>query len=325
MTRIIVVAALLINIFGQVPSFAQSWVPSKWGAGDTLGAANEITPEVVLNAVKLVTTGKRYALGQITSRETPASGTRTFELFVFSAGRDGLGAPIGKNKFNFFDDWMMTFMGVGSQIDGLGHATIGETFYNGFKSKDFFKSDGLTKLGTESIPPIVTRGVVLDMLAYMKIHNPKSVITRDGVQMLSGGTVFNSAEIIGAASRQKVNFHKGDVVLFHTGYMKMADIDPAASLASWPGVGVEGAVFLAKHNPVAIGADTLGVEAHPAEKSGEFVPVHQELLVKRGIYLLENMVTEELVADEAWEFLFTLGAARFKGAVQMIINPIGIR
>ncbi|NIP93020.1 MAG: cyclase family protein, partial [Akkermansiaceae bacterium] len=94
---------------------------------------------------------------------------------------------------------------------------------------------------------------------------------------------------------------------------------------TWPGVGVEGSIFLADQNPVAVGADTLGTEVHPAEKEGEFVPVHQELIVKRGIYLLENMVTAELVADEAWEFLFTLGPARFKGAVQMIINPIAVR
>lgn len=304
---------------------AQDWAPSKWGAGDTLGAVNEITPEVVLDAVKLVKTGKRYALGQITSRDTPASGERMFELFVFSAGADGLGAPIGTNEFNFFDDWMITYMGVGTQIDGLGHATIGDVFYNGFKAADFFHAGGLTKMGIEAIPPIVTRGVLLDMVGFLKQQGSKAVINRGGIDMLAGGTVFNRAEIEGAAARQGVSFKTGDVILFHTGYMKMAELDPAASLASWPGVGVEGAIFLAGKNPVAVGADTLGTEVHPAEAEGQFVPVHQELIVKRGIYLLENIVTAELVADEAWEFLFMLGPARFKGAVQMIINPVAVR
>jgi len=31
------------------------------------------------------------------------------------------------------------------------------------------------------------------------------------------------------------------------------------------------------------------------------------------------------VRDEAYEFMFVLGAARLRGAVQMIINPIAIR
>ena len=37
------------------------------------------------------------------------------------------------------------------------------------------------------------------------------------------------------------------------------------------------------------------------------------------------MNTEEMVKDKAWEFLFTLGAARITGGVQAIINPIAIK
>ena len=43
------------------------------------------------------------------------------------------------------------------------------------------------------------------------------------------------------------------------------------------------------------------------------------------MYILENMNTEELVKDKVSEFLFTLGPARFTGAVQSIINPIAIK
>ena len=82
---------------------ADDWIPSKWGKHDTMGAVNEITPEVIVNAAKLVKTGKRYALGQITSRETPAFGSRVFELFVVGGGVDGIGSPLGKNGFTFFD------------------------------------------------------------------------------------------------------------------------------------------------------------------------------------------------------------------------------
>ena len=67
------------------------------------------------------------------------------------------------------------------------------------------------------------------------------------------------------------------------------------------------------------------IEIQPGEIDGLVLPVHIELLPKRGIYLLENMVTAELVADEAWEFMFVLGQARIKGTVQMIINPVAIR
>ena len=46
---------------------------------------------------------------------------------------------------------------------------------------------------------------------------------------------------------------------------------------------------------------------------------------KNGIHILEVMNTGPLVNDNVKEFLFVLGQAKVKGAVQMIINPIAIR
>ena len=63
---------------------------------DTLGAVNEITPAGIVAAAKLVKTGKRYALGQVTSRDTPAFGARTFRLYAVSHGGifNGTGEPL---------------------------------------------------------------------------------------------------------------------------------------------------------------------------------------------------------------------------------------
>jgi hypothetical protein len=52
---------------------------------------------------------------------------------------------------------------------------------------------------------------------------------------------------------------------------------------------------------------------------------HTVLLKENGIYILENMNTGPLARDEAYKFLFILGQAKVRGAVQMIINPIAIR
>ena len=49
------------------------------------------------------------------------------------------------------------------------------------------------------------------------------------------------------------------------------------------------------------------------------------LLQENGIYILEAMNTGPLVKDKVSEFLFVLGQAKVRGAVQMIVNPIGIR
>lgn len=308
-------------------SVAEDWHPSKWGKDDKLGAVNEITSDSILAAAKLVKTGKRYALGQVTSRDTPAFGSRTFRLFAVSHGGifNGTSQPLGSSKVTANDDWALVFMGVGSQLDGLGHVGIDHVYYNGNHVSEFFHPGGLKSFGTDAIPPIVARGIVLDIVAYMKANDPSKVMTAGSFEMLKEGTPVNEAEIKGALTRQGIALGSGDVVLLHTGYMEMADIDSARYMASTPGIGVGGALFLAKHDPIAVGADTYGTEVMPAEKEGDFIPAHTELITKRGIYILENMVTRELVDDEAWEFMFVLGQARMKGAVQMIINPVAIR
>ena len=66
----------------------------------------------------------------------------------------------------------------------------------------------------------------------------------------------------------------------------------------------------------------------PIRSSGDGVgvfEVHQILLAKNGIYILENMNTAGLVADQAWEFMFVESHGRITGGVQAIINPIAIR
>jgi kynurenine formamidase len=312
--RRVVLLAMVIGMAALTgTAFAQDdWYPSRFGEGDTLGAANLLTPDKVRDAAKLVKTGKTYSLGVEVSRETPAYAPRSFQLFAV-AGGDGSGGSLGSNKATYNDDWIMTWLGIGTQLDGLGHLGINHHYYNGAKLADFWQADGLTKLSTADVPPIVTRGVLLDIAGLR------------GEKMLAAGTAINRAEIDEAAKKQNVALQEGDVVILSTGWQALATSDPEKFMMSEPGLGKEGAEYLAKLGVVAVGADTWGVETVPAEDANEVFPVHQILLAKYGVYILENIKTDELIADKAWEFLFVLGQAKMKGAVQMMINPIAIR
>ena len=96
-------------------------------------------------------------------------------------------------------------------------------------------------------------------------------------------------------------------------------------MSGQPGLGVDGAKYLAQQGVVAVGADTWALEVLPAEIEGEQFPVHPELLAKNGVYILENMDTRALAKDGVHEFLFVLGQPRFVGSVQAVINPVAIR
>ncbi len=291
---------------------SDDWYPSKYGAEDTKGAMNNLSPEATIKAAKLVKTGKVYALGVVTDAESPAYPPRRYSI-VITQSNDGTGSAVGTNKVTANDDILMTYVGIGTQIDGFGHLGIDHRYYNGVHAKDFVRPDGILKYGTETILPTATRGLLLDMTKHFKASPVKP------------GTAFNRAEIDAAAKAAGLTIGKGDVVLFHTGWLPMAKTDPKAFIAQQPGLGKDGADYLASLGVVMIGADTAALEAIPFEKADAPFVVHQTLLAKHGIHILETIDTAALAADGATEFLFVLGQPRFKGAVQMVINPIAIR
>jgi len=170
----------------------------------------------------------------------------------------------------------------------------------------------LKKLGIEKVPPMVTRGVLLDMAAYYN------------TDIVKEGTAFNVKEIEEVAKKEGVEIREGDVVIFHTGWLGLIGKDDKRYNAGEPGLGVEGAKYLTGKGVVAIGSDTWAVETIPFESKNVF-EVHQILLAMNGTYILENMDTAELAKDKGYEFLFVLGQPRWRGGVQAMVNPIAIR
>ena len=290
---------------------ADDWFVSKFGKDDTLGHANYLTADKAREAAKLVTKGKVYQLGMVTGPDTPAYGPRKFQMIVHQLG-DGTGATLGPDNFVSNDDTVLTAVGIGSQIDGFGHFGKEHKYYNNTPAAKVVAPDGLLKFGTDELPGFVTRGVLLDMTKQF------------GKTPVPAGTPYTQADIEQAAKRQGVEITKGDVVLFHSGYLKANEGKITLSPAE-PGLGVSGAHYLAKKGVVAVGGDAWALEVLPSEDPNDVFPVHGLFLVKYGIYILENMVTHELAADGVSEFMFSLGVPKLKGAVQAIINPLAIR
>jgi kynurenine formamidase len=306
-------ATLLSTLVLATTAYAQQdWCKSKWGPNDELGAANLLTPQLAADAAKLVKTGKTYALGFETKADTAAYAPRTWGVTIVQPGQAG-GVSLGGTKTTYNDDIYMGWVGTGSQIDGLGHIGVDNVYYNCNKNSDFVQANGLKKLGIEKLPPMVTRGIVLDMTDYF------------GTPMVKEGTAFNRKEIDEQAKKQGIEIRKGDVVLFHTGWQELEGKDNKRFLAGEPGLGKEGALYLASKEVIAVGADQWALEVIPFEPGVGVFEIHQILLARNGIYILENMNTGPLVKDKAWEFMFVLGQSRITGGVQAIVNPVAIR
>ena len=292
-------------------AFGQAGNPgtSRWGQEDQRGAANRITPQKVLEAKSLITRGTVYQLGHVYESSMPLFGTRHFSLKIPQTF-----GPMGSNRLEFHDEIVSAEIGqVGTQFDGLGHIGVGDIFYNGNNRADFAKSDGFTKLGIENVGALVTRGVLVDVAAYK------------GVARLEGGYEITLADLRGALEKQRTEVRSGDVVILHTGWGSLWKVDNAAFGATAPGIGLEAAQYLVDREVVLIGADTWSMEVVPNPNPDLQFPVHQLLIPRNGIYIFENLVTEELARDRAYEFAFFFAPLKLKGATGSPANPLAIR
>jgi kynurenine formamidase len=283
---------------------------SKWGPNDQIGALNNIAPDNVLAAARLVKRGKAIRMGIETNSKTPAFPPRVFNITVLTPGQE-YGGSLGETKTNYNDDIISGWVGIGSQLDGLGHIGIDGMYYNCLNGREIVSAAGMKRLGIETVPAIATRAVILDMVGLM------------GREPVPEGTPFNRKEIDAALKRQgNMRINRGDVVIFYTGWTKLIGKDDKKYGSVEPGLGVDGAQYLASLNVSMVGADTWGLEVVPFEDPKKIFHVHQILIPQNGIMILENVTAEEAVRDKVYEGLFTLGPSRITGAVQAIINPI---
>ncbi len=310
-TRKMIVALALAGAAGTTWSQTyESCYRSRYGADDQIGALNTITAQKTLEAARLVKQGKAMRMGIETNSKTPAFPPRTFSITVLTPGQE-YGRSLGETKTNYHDDIIAGWVGIGTQLDGLGHIGIDGTYYNCSKGADVIATGGLKKFGMETVPAIATRGVILDMVGLT------------GKDPVPEGTAFNRREIDAALARQgNMKIGRGDVVIFRTGWTKLIGKEDQRYGSVEPGLGVDGAHYLASLGVAMVGADTWGLEVLPFEKPTQVFHVHQILLAQHGIFILENVVSDQAVRDGVYEGLFTLGPSRITGAVQAIINPI---
>lgn len=291
------------------------WWPSEWGAGDQRGAANRITPERVRDAARLIREGRVFSLGRLYEHGMPLPGKRHFSLTIPGSPTGG---PDGKNQGVYHDDLFSGEIGqVGTQLDGLGHVGVrvgGEDlFYNGFKRSEFGTAYGLTKLGIENVGVFFVRGVLADVAGYR------------GVDRLKPGEVITAADLEGTLKRQGLSVGEGDALLIRTGHGQLWMQDNAAFAAGEPGFGMEAGRWLCDRKIVLVGTDTWASEVVPPENPDRPFPVHQLLLVRHGLYNLENLDLEELAQAKCYEFAFLFAPLRLKGATGSPGNPVAVR
>ena len=298
---------LSVTLWSQETPAKSKWWPSVWGPEDQQGATNRITPSKVIQAARLITEGKVYKLGQVYESDMPMIGNRHCSLTIVGSPTGG---PSGENQFVYQVEMFSGEIGqIGTQFDGLGHVGIRvgneDIFYNGFKLSEFSRAYGLRKLGVEHAGVFFTRGVLVDICGYK------------GIEMLQVGYVITREDIEGTLEKQGVAISEGDVVLIRTGHNKLWKVDNETFNSGEPGIGMEAGQWLSDKKIAMVGSDNWGVEAVPSGNPNQSFPVHQLMLTRNGIYLMENLVLDDLATDGVYEFAFVFAPIPLKGCYRI--------
>lgn len=284
-----------------------------WGDADEVGAANLITPSEVLGATALVKQGRVLSLAQPLSKKTPVPGHRgSLQHFMDRDGGDYAAGARAKGGFQFAEDTVVMPVHIGTHIDALCHAWYDDHLYNGHASTEIKSTHGAKKCGVEKLPPIVTRGVLLDVAK-----------ARGGP--LADGESIGQAELAAVATAAAITLQKGDAVMIRTGWLE-SQISKAPRQVDFnaePGIDVEAALWLATSGVALVGADNFAIEAMPFPE-GTIFPVHQRLIRDYGISLLEGVVLADLAAVGVTEFLFAAAALPLVGGTGSPITPMAI-
>jgi kynurenine formamidase len=311
---LIAVVAIALNSGVALAQIAKNVAAkSPWGPTDEIGTLNMMTDSSRFDVLKQVSGGKVYDLGVDLFVGMPTCcapfGDPTFQIWMTHApARDE-----GKELLSYSGDGVSMYTHTGTHIDMLNHFGLRGKIWNQVSADDALSVRGWTKSGADKYPPIVARGVLIDVANYKNVqHLPTSYSV----------TVKDLQE---ALKKQGTTLRPGDVVLTRTGVMTLWPDEAKYRLADQPGLSLEAAQWLVEgQQAMLVGADNFGVESFPSKDPENFVPVHSYLQAERGVSLLEALWLEDLSKDKVYEFLFIASPLKLRGGTASPIRPLAI-
>jgi kynurenine formamidase len=291
-----------------------------YGAGDQIGRLNELASGQLANVLLRVDPRRVYDLSVeyfVGMPNWTITGDPAFQMWLTARpSGEVLDDPMGVGRISNetvsrSGDAIMMYTHSGTHVDTLNHMGLHGRIYNGYTEKEHLGSRHWNICGAEQHPPVVTRGVMLDIAA---LH---------GLKMLPDSYGIGPDDIEAAMQRQGVVVQRGDVVLVRTGRMSTWP-DADRLIPDEPGLNLEGAKALADLGAIMIGADNIGFEQGPADDEVNWQVVHTFLLTESGIPIIELVNMEELSADSVYEFAFIGACLKIRGATGSPMRPLAI-
>ncbi|NVD98888.1 cyclase family protein [Massilia sp. BJB1822] len=322
MRRVAAVLALLgAGVLGQGAAQAADVGISPWGPKDEIGRLNLVTPASRAAIMARVTGGAAYDLSVdyfVGMPSWQAAGDPPYLMWMTHTPHgNGVSDPMGTGKkmnehVSYTGAAISMYSHMGTHIDALNHFGLNGKIYNGFKASEHLGDRGWDVTGAEKLPPIIARGVMIDVAAAK------------GVSMLPDAYRITRQDLVDALAKQKVALEKGDVVLIRTGRMQQYE-KAQEYMANPPGMGLDAARFLVEDKgAMVVGADNLSFETFPSEVKDNYIPLHTYLLAEHGVPIMELVNLEGLARDKVYQFAFIGASLKLRGADAAPMRPIAL-
>jgi kynurenine formamidase len=264
-----------------------------------VGALAHVDDAKRLEALSLVREGRVYDLSHELHEGVPVFPGRSFHQTLITTAHHSNRGGVGDNQVNWITEVFSSTSQLGTHLDSLAHLQRGNHGYGGISVDELAGVAGLTQLGAETIPQIVTRGWLVDVAP------------------------MGPGELIGIEHVVHISPRHGDAVLFHTGWGRQWD-DPETYLAGEPGPSLELAEWLARRGVALTGCDTWSYGPVPPEDPARPFEVPQTLNVDHGVFVVENLDLSQLAADGVREFCLVLTHPKLRGATGAWTAPIAL-
>jgi kynurenine formamidase len=294
---------------------------SPWGPADEIGTLNMMSDSSRAAILARVAGGRTYDLSVEFFNGMPSwylAGDPLYQFWMTHTPRGhAIDDPlkVGKvqnAKVAYTGDAVSMYTHTGTHIDALNHFGLHGAVWNGFTADEHLGDQGWRKVGIEKFPPIVARGVLIDVAAYK------------GVPLLPDSYSITPEDLEGALARQGTRLERGDVVLIRGGRMTVWP-DVQKYVLNQPGLGLPGARWLVEERgAMVIGGDNLSLEHFPVHGTDNWIPVHSYLLAQRGVPIIEVAFLEELARDRVYEFAFVAAPLKWRGASAAPFRPIAL-
>jgi kynurenine formamidase len=302
------------KIFEQV----KNW--GKWGPDDQLGTVNYITPEKVVEAAKLVRTGRRVSM-EIPINKVAGPDNPNPAIHFVSQGHD---IDINSSGLRFGLDFlgMVCHGDCHTHVDALCHISYKGQTYGGRVATEVLTTKGATTLDIANYGNgLVGRGVLLDIPRFR------------GVKWLEPGEAVTRAELEACEKAQGVQIGEGDIFVFRTGHHRRR-LELGAWNNDWPPVGqgkaglhVDTVPWMHERRIAAFLPDGDG-EAVPSTVEGMLYPIHPLQIAAMGMLASDSLQFEDLakVCEEEGRFEFMVVGLplRLPGGTGSPWNPIAI-